>query len=137
MDNKDLLLFKLPSNTNITKNALEPQYSVNLDFPNFELGFQHYLHQSRTKMYDFFDKLDQKVYNIINPFAVSTPGADVSLNSILQVDKDHANNDYYKLWEMLTLIEKPPKSVCVLYKNNPKQITNTSNTNFLLNAVND
>ena len=28
----------------------EPKFSKNIDYPKFSLGFQHFIHQSKTKM---------------------------------------------------------------------------------------
>jgi hypothetical protein len=85
-----------------------PQFSKNIDYPKFSLGFQHFIHQSKTKMEitkDFEGK--KKVYYIINKFEHQVDDYDADINNISKAyfDLDPKptilSRAFYKLWELL------------------------------------
>lgn len=103
------VVFTLPDNIeNIFKYNEKPNFSIDIDYPKFSLGFQHYIHQSKTKMEitkEFEGK--KKVFNVINKFEINIDdySDDIATTSkkYFNISKtpDILNNSFFKLWEIL------------------------------------
>lgn len=101
-----------PSTKDIFEYNINPTFSKNIDYPKFSLGFQHFIHQSKTKMEitkDFEGK--KKIYYIINQFERYVDDYDTDINSISKAyfDLDPKPNilsrGFFKLWELLFMFD--------------------------------
>lgn len=104
--NKEFLIFNIPK-SDILSNDVNQEYSIKIDYPNFSLGFQHYLHQSRTKM-SLFNTLKNKVYHVVNKYTAE------NIEPLLDVKNKKLS--YLKIFELLNLIDNKPKNVLILAK---------------------
>lgn len=105
--------YKIPqSKTDIFDHAEKPEFSKDIDYPKFSLGFQHFIHQSKTKMEitkEFKDK--KKVYYIISQFERNVDDYENDINNISRVyfDIDPKPNilsrAFYKLWELFFMFD--------------------------------
>lgn len=90
-----------------------PKYSINIDYPKFAYGFQHYIHANKNKM----EKLKQfenrkKVYRVMNNFETNVDNYN---NDIAHMSKIYFNinenkpdilsRGFYKLWEILFMFD--------------------------------
>ncbi len=88
-----------------------PQYSSVIDYPRFEYGFQHYIHQTKEKTEELDKKYKdkKKVYRIMNPFEhkIDNYDADIEAKMNEYYFKDNSKKPkilsraFYKLWEIL------------------------------------
>jgi hypothetical protein len=115
-DNYDPLVFEFPELTDdMFKTKFVPKFSKNIDYPNFSLGFHHYIHQSKDKM-EITDQFKgkKKVYNVINRFEPEVDEFNDSISDVLskkiKLSKDIANKNssFFKLWEMFFMFDLIP-----------------------------
>ena len=87
-------------------------FSKNIDYPKFSFGFQHFIHQSKTKMEitkEFEGK--KQVYYIISKFERYIDEYDADINNISKAyfDLDPKPNilsrAFYKLWELFFMFD--------------------------------
>lgn len=91
----------------------DPKFSINIDYPRFSLGFQHYIHANKNKMVilsQFENK--KKVYRVMNQFESDIDNYD---DSISNATKKYFNltgdtptilsRGFYKLWELLNMFD--------------------------------
>lgn len=108
------IVFKLASDPkeDILSYNDAPEFSKNIDYPIFELGFQHYFHQSKDKMEiaeKFKDK--KKVFYVINEFERYVDDYDKDINSASIVYFDMKNKPnilsraFFKLWELFFMFD--------------------------------
>ncbi|QKF93757.1 ribosomal RNA methyltransferase domain [Fadolivirus algeromassiliense] len=107
------IVYKIPQpKDNILNYKESPVFSKNIDYPKFSLGFQHYIHQSKTKMEitkDFEGK--KKVYYVINKFERYVDDYESDVNNISKAyfDVDPKPNilsrAFYKLWELFFMFD--------------------------------
>lgn len=97
---------------NIFNYEPDPTFSRNIGYPKFSLGFQHYIHQSKTKMEitsEFKDK--KKVYYVISKFErnIDDYDKDIGHMSANYFDLNNKPNilsrSFYKLWEILMMFD--------------------------------
>lgn len=86
-----------------------PNFSINIDYPRFAYGFQHYIHANKNKMEILkqFEK-KKKVYRVMNQFESSVDNYNEGISDVSRSYFDIKNNKpeilsrgFYKLWEML------------------------------------
>lgn len=107
------IVYKIPeSKKDIFEFKESPSFSKNIDYPKYSLGFQHYLHQSKTKMEitkEFEGK--KKVYYVINKFERYVDDYESDINNISKAyfDIDPKPNilsrAFYKLWELFFMFD--------------------------------
>ncbi|MBA42915.1 MAG: hypothetical protein CMF62_02760 [Magnetococcales bacterium] len=99
----------------IFKTKLNAKFSNNIDYPNFSLGFHHYIHQSKDKMEitkDFEGK--KKVYYVINKFEHQVDNYENSIKNktetFLKLNPSPLilSRAFYKLWEMFFMFDLVP-----------------------------
>jgi len=108
--------FELPSlSSDIFKLKIDPQYSTNIDYPKFSLGFHHYIHQSKDKMEiteQFKNK--KKVYHIIHQFERYIDNYDQDIGGFsksyfkLNAKPNILSRAFYKLWELFFMFDLIP-----------------------------
>lgn len=115
MINPDYLpvIYKIPNPENdIFDYDIDPEFSPNIDYPKFSLGFQHYLHQSKDKMEktkEFEGK--KKVFYVINKFERYIDNYDESIGNISKTyfniinSPDILTRAFYKLWEIFYMFD--------------------------------
>lgn len=102
------IIYKLPKNReDIFEYEEKPEFSANIDYPQFSLGFQHYIHQSKTKMEITKEFKGKKlVYLVMSKFErfVDDYEADIDNISKAYFDINPKPNilsrAFYKLWEL-------------------------------------
>lgn len=106
------VVYKIKTEDDIMNHDPKPDFSENIDYPKFSLGFQHYIHQSKSKMEitkEFQNK--KKVYYVINKFERSVDDYD---KDIYKVSKDYfeinpkpniLSRAFYKLWELFFMFD--------------------------------
>lgn len=95
--------------TDILKEQEDPQFSINIDYPRFAYGFQHYIHANKNKMeilQQFENK--KKVYRVMNQFESRIDNYNESISDMakpyfdIKDDRpDILSRGFYKLWEIL------------------------------------
>lgn len=107
------ILCKIPkSKQSILNYKIDPSPSINIDYPKFTFGFQHYVHANRDKL-DITDKFigKKKVYNVIDRYNLNIDNYDVDIAHMTKVYLDLdpkpliINQDFYKLWEILHMFD--------------------------------
>jgi 23S rRNA U2552 (ribose-2'-O)-methylase RlmE/FtsJ len=84
------------------------QLSENINYPKFEYGFHHFIHQSKNYINDETKKFEgkKKVWNVLNRYE---PVIDNYQQGIAEISKDYfkeiskvdiVNYSFYKLWEI-------------------------------------
>lgn len=107
------IIYKIPINKeNIFDHVEKPEFSKNIDYPKFSLGFQHFIHQSKTKMEitkEFEGK--KQIYYIINKFERYVDDYESDINNVSKAyfDIDPKPNilsrAFYKLWELFFMFD--------------------------------
>lgn len=108
------IIYKIPSSkTNIFDYNENPQFSQNIDYPKFSLGFHHFIHQSKKNFGDvskeFVDK--KKVYYIINKFEHRVDDYDADISNItkayfdIEPKPNVLSRAFYKLWEIFFMFD--------------------------------
>jgi FtsJ-like methyltransferase len=109
VDNQPLC-FEIPKiKENIFNSEPNIQISENINYPRFEYGFHHFIHQSKNYFNDETNKFEgkKKVWNVLNRYE---PTIDNFSKSISDISKDYfkgtskveiVNYSFYKLWELL------------------------------------
>jgi len=109
------VIYKLPKFNDLFKHNIAPKFSSNIDYPKFSLGFHHYIHQNKDKMYiteEFNNK--KKVYLVMNKFERYIDDYDESIGSVsakyFQLDKkpNILSRAFYKLWELFFMFDLVP-----------------------------
>lgn len=107
------IVYKLPHASKSMQNAsINPQLSINIDYPSFSLGFQHYIHANKEKL-DLTDQFKEKkkVYRVVNRFNRYIDDHDTDIDKMSKVffdidPKPHiANDDFFKYWEILCMFD--------------------------------
>ena len=116
MSNTDYLpiAFKLEADEsqNILTYNEAPKFSYNIDYPQFALGFQHFIHQSKDKMevVESF-KGKKQVYYVINEFERYVDDYDKDINSVSMTYFDMKSKPnilsraFFKLWELFFMFD--------------------------------
>lgn len=101
------ITYKITPPQDIFKYEPNLQFSQNLDYPKFSLGFQHFIHQSKSKLEitkEFENK--KKVYYIINKFDINIDAYPEDINGLskkyfgLKPEDPGLNKSFFKLWEI-------------------------------------
>lgn len=101
------IVYKLPkSDKSILEYKVSPSISVNIDFPLFGFGFQHFAHANKDKL-DITDefKNKKKVYNVVNSYNLHIDNYDYSIyeSSKKYLSHEIDNNNFYSMWEIISL----------------------------------
>jgi hypothetical protein len=88
-------------------------FSENMEFPSFEYGFHHFVHQSKNYLNDETKKFEgrKKVWNVLNRYETSIDNhtqsiSDISKKYFSEFSKiDIMSNAFYKSWELYTYFE--------------------------------
>lgn len=108
-------IFKLPQlKDNILKYNTDHEFSPNIDYPKFSLGFHHFIHQSKDKMSitsEFEGK--KKVYLVFNKFERDVDNYDQDIRHTSAVyfsgpQPDILSRAFFKLWEILFMFDLVP-----------------------------
>lgn len=110
------LIYKLPNvQDNIFETAIEPQFAKAINYPLFEYGFNHFIHQTKDKMELVNDpQLKNKhFYYVVNPFEHIVDKSDdcIGKTTIRYFGKKNPkiiSRAFYKLWEILFLFDIVP-----------------------------
>jgi 23S rRNA U2552 (ribose-2'-O)-methylase RlmE/FtsJ len=88
----------------------EPSFSKYIEYPLFNLGFQHYIHATKNKMKGI-EKFEKKK-NIINEFEHYIDEYKESMGDVskefFEIGKDRPeilSRAFYKLWELITMFD--------------------------------
>jgi len=102
------VVYKIPNNKiDIFDYDEKPKFSKNIDYPKFSLGFQHFIHQSKTKMEitkDFEGK--KQIYYIINKFERYVDDYESDINNVskayfdIEPKPNILSRAFYKIWEL-------------------------------------
>jgi hypothetical protein len=121
-ENSDYLpvIYKLPNiKDDILKYKISPEFSPNIDYPRFSLGFHHYIHQNKDKMEiikEFENK--KKVYFVMSKFERYIDDYKYDIGHIskayfdIEPKPDILSRAFYKIWELffmfdLVSVDKP------------------------------
>jgi 23S rRNA U2552 (ribose-2'-O)-methylase RlmE/FtsJ len=100
---------KLPdTKNNIMKTKFDTEYSVNIDYPRFSLGFHHYIHVNKDKM-EIVNKFEgkKKVYLVMNKFERYIDDYNDTIDNVCKTYFGLKNKPailsrgFFKLWEIL------------------------------------
>lgn len=100
--------------TDIFTHEEESVFSVNIEYPKFSLGFQHYLHANKEKIKPLFDRFKnkKKIYRVMNHFETKIDNYDQSIsdyaNTYFDIKGDKPkilSRGFYKLWELLFMYD--------------------------------
>jgi len=116
----DHIVYRIPSSKeDIFKYKEEPIFSTSVTYPQFSLGFQHFIHQTISGGYGV-DKMNKmiadfkgkkKVYLIMNQFERYIDDYDSDINNISKAYFDVepkptiVNKSFYKLWELFFMFD--------------------------------
>jgi len=97
----------------ILKYNENPEFSINTTYPQFSLGFQHYIHQTKNKMEAIIPQFDgkKKVYYIVSHFERFVDEYDGDINNISKAyfDIDPKPNiisqHFYEMWELFFMFK--------------------------------
>jgi 23S rRNA U2552 (ribose-2'-O)-methylase RlmE/FtsJ len=103
------LCFKISESKKLIFDSVDNvQFSENINYPKFEYGFHHFIHQSKNYLNDETKKFEgkKKVWNVLNRYGTSIDNysqsiTDISKTYFESVSKiEVINNSFYKLWEL-------------------------------------
>src|ERR1700679_1733505 len=105
------VIYEISSDKKILDHSPDTLFSRDIDYPTFTLGFQHYIHQTKLKMYvtnQFEDK--KKIYLVLSQYEVVIDdveaGSDIKSACEEYFDvKEIVGRTFYKLWEILFLFD--------------------------------
>lgn len=103
----------IPETINIPttiKNILEYEadinVSLNIDYPKFSQGFNHYIHAGKKKI-DIFKEFEnkKKIYDVINEFVPYIDNYEESIGDIARkyFKIEIKSEEFYKMWEILLM----------------------------------
>lgn len=106
----DPIIIELPnkSDINMFSGPENPKFSINIDYPKFAYGFQHYIHANKNKM-EILGQFEgkKKVYRVMNQFESRIDNYNESISNTaksyfdIKEDKpDILSRGFYKLWEI-------------------------------------
>jgi 23S rRNA U2552 (ribose-2'-O)-methylase RlmE/FtsJ len=107
------------NNSNIFDTNNDVTLASNIDFPRFEYGFHHFIHQSHSNFKEkMLDKLEGKkhIYLVMNEFERYIDDYKESIGDEsksffkLSGKLDIVDNDFYKIWEILFYFDLVSKS---------------------------
>jgi 23S rRNA U2552 (ribose-2'-O)-methylase RlmE/FtsJ len=109
------LIVKLPHvSKSIFDNEPDPKFSINMDYPSFKNGFQHFIHANKEKMKEIAGTFEnkKKVYTVINPFERYVNDYTDSIGNVSKTFfgtgkdiPDILSRGFYKLWEILMMFD--------------------------------
>lgn len=91
----------------------DPNFSINIDYPRFAYGFQHYIHANKNKM-EILSQFEnkKKVFRVMNPFESHIDNYNQSISEVSKTYFDIKNGKpdilsrgFYKLWEILFMFD--------------------------------
>jgi 23S rRNA U2552 (ribose-2'-O)-methylase RlmE/FtsJ len=105
------LCFKIIDFEKKNKNIFESdgvQFSENINYPKFEYGFHHFIHQSKNYLNDETKKFEgkKKVWNVLNKYETIIDNYTQSITDISKIYYESIskieiiNDSFYKLWEL-------------------------------------
>lgn len=88
-------------------------FSENMEFPSFEYGFHHFVHQSKNYLNDETKKFEgrKKVWNVLNRYETNIDNYTQSISDIAKKyfsefsKVDITSNSFYKSWELYTYFD--------------------------------
>jgi hypothetical protein len=86
--------------------------SINIDYPKFSFGFQHFVHAKKERL-DIMSRFEKKkkVYLVVNQYNEQIDDYETDIESMAKVyfDTDPrpniVNNKFYGLWEVLNMLD--------------------------------
>lgn len=87
--------------------------SENMEFPSFEYGFHHFIHQCKNYFYDETKKFEgrKKVWDVLNRYEINIDNytqtiPDIAKKFFSDISKvDIVNSSFYKTWELYTYFD--------------------------------
>lgn len=106
------IVYQLDESKDILSYRETSEFSRNIDYPVFSLGFQHFIHQSKDKMevVESF-KGKKQVYYVINEFERYVDDYDKDINSTaisyfdLKNKPNILSRAFFKLWELFFMFD--------------------------------
>jgi len=97
----------------VTQHEFDPQLSNDVDYPEFKLGFNHWIHASRNKTILFDQFKDKKqVYRVVNGYEPHIDDCDTDIKTVASIFFGFTDDKcvmttkfYYTLWELLHYYE--------------------------------
>lgn len=117
MSDEDIpVVYKVPdTGDDILKYKADPQFASSTDYPNFALGFHHFIHQSKGNMSitnQFKNK--KRVYLVMNKYERYVDDYETDIGSVSKVyfdispKPDILSRAFYKLWELFYMFDLIP-----------------------------
>ena len=103
------IVYELPKpSESILNYKTNPVMSINIDYPKFSFGFQHFVHANKDKL-DILSQFEgkKKVYNVINYYHLDIDNHNIDINQMAKVyfdsnpKPDPLSDNFFKLWEIL------------------------------------
>lgn len=104
------LCFQMPKlNTKIFQSENNAEFSNNIDYPQFEYGFHHFIHQSKNNMGEATKAFEGKkqVWRVLNKYETTIDNYNKSISSTsfeyfgLDKKPEILSRAFYKLWEII------------------------------------
>ncbi|ATZ80939.1 FtsJ-like methyltransferase [Bodo saltans virus] len=97
------------SDGKIFRTTHDVTFSANIDFPRFEYGFHHFIHQGKNYFGDFVKAFEGKkqVWRVLNKYEVNVDNYKESISDVtktyfdLNTQQEILSRAFYKLWEIL------------------------------------
>jgi len=110
-------LFQIDSNPIKIDGKVVPEDSINIDYPKFTIGFQHFYHAKKEQI-ELFKQFDgkKKVYKVVNRYNIKIDEYPTDIEKVAKVYFDTnpkpaiASESFYGFWEMLMTLDIIPTS---------------------------
>lgn len=94
---------------------ISPTKSINIDYPKFTLGFQHFVHAKKEQL-DILNNFEgkKKVYDVVNTYSSHIDDYETNIEKIAKeyfdigTKPDIINKDFYGFWELLCMFKLIP-----------------------------
>jgi 23S rRNA U2552 (ribose-2'-O)-methylase RlmE/FtsJ len=109
IDNYPLCFRVVESDGKIFRTSHDVTFSANIDFPRFEYGFHHFIHQGKHFFGDFIKSFEGKkqVWRVLNKYETNIDNYKESISDVtkeyfdLKAQPEILSRAFYKLWEIL------------------------------------
>lgn len=112
------IMIEIPliGNINFATEKLGAKLSRNVDYPKFEYGLNHYVHDVKETM-EITEKFKEKkkVYLVVNPFETRVDDYENTIENVTKyylglndIDVDIVSRGFYKIWEIYMMFDIIP-----------------------------
>lgn len=110
-------LFQIDSSPVKIDGKSDPEHSINIDYPKFTLGFQHFVHAKKEQI-ELFNQFEgkKKVYKVVNRYNSKIDEYATDIEKVAKVyfdtnpKPDISDESFYGFWEMLMTLDVVPTS---------------------------